>query len=123
MGDALTAVAQAKHKGEKIPASMRIALIVFVTKPKKASYIIPLDKRRISLLNSDFKLIEDLDARRFRKISSYCLSPVQYFGGKTDKSIMVSQEQETQSMLWGSIRWDVVVLLTLTLLLLLTGLY
>ena len=82
MGDALTAIAQAKHEGEKLPASMRTALMVFGTKPKKANSLKPSDKRRISLLNSDFKLIEDLSARRFRKISSYCLSPVQYVGGK-----------------------------------------
>ena len=82
MGDALTAVAQAKHGGEKLPASMRTALMVFGTKPKKANSLKPGDKRRISLLNSDFKMIEDLDARRFRKISSKCLSSVQYVGGK-----------------------------------------
>ena len=82
MGDALTAIAQANHEGEKLPASMRTALMVFGTKPKKANSLKPSDKRRISLLNSDFKLIEDLSARRFRKISSYCLSSVQYVGGK-----------------------------------------
>ena len=34
MGDALTAVAEAKHRGEKLPSSMRTALMVFGTKPK-----------------------------------------------------------------------------------------
>ena len=82
MGDALTAVAQAKLEGEELPSSMRTALMVFGTKPKKANSLKPGDKRRISLLNSDFKILEGLDARRFRKISNHCLSSVQYVGGK-----------------------------------------
>ena len=81
MGDALTAVAQAKFNGEKLPNSMRTSMMVFGTKPKKANSLKPGDKRRISLLNSDFKLVEGLDARRFRKITTRCLSPVQYVGG------------------------------------------
>ena len=81
MGDALTAVALAKHRGEKLPTSMRTAMMVFGTKPKKASSLKPQDKRRLSLLNSDFKLLEDLDAGRFRSISPKCLSSVQYVGG------------------------------------------
>ena len=81
MGEALTAVALAKHRGEKLPASMRTTLMVFGTKPKKANSLKPQDKRRISLLNSDFKILEDLDARRYRKISPKCLSSVQYVGG------------------------------------------
>ena len=82
MGDALTAVTQAKFEGEKLPSSMRTALMVFGTKPKKANSLKPGDKRRISLLNPDFKILEGLDARRFRKISNHCLSSVQYVGGK-----------------------------------------
>ena len=81
LGDSLTAVAQAKHEGEKLPGSMRTTLMVFGTKPKKANSIKPGDKRRISLLNADFKILEGLDAKRFRKISSHCLSHVQYVGG------------------------------------------
>ena len=78
MGDALTAVAQAKFEGQKLPSSMRTSLMVFGTKPKKVNSLKPGDKRRISLLNSDFKILEGLDAKRFRKISNHCLSPVQY---------------------------------------------
>ena len=51
MGDALTDVALAKHRGEKLPTSMRTAMMVFGTKPKKAQSLKPKDKRRISLLN------------------------------------------------------------------------
>ena len=55
--------------------------MVFGTKPKKAKSLKPGDKRRISLLNADFKTLEGLDARRFRKIGSHCLSHLQYVGG------------------------------------------
>ena len=43
--------------------------MVFGTKLEKASSLKSQDKRRISLLNSDFKMLEDLDAGRFRKVS------------------------------------------------------
>ena len=63
LGDPLTAVAEAKSRGEKLPPSMRTAMMVFGTKPKKSKSLKPCDKRRINLLNSDFKMLEDLDAR------------------------------------------------------------
>jgi hypothetical protein len=76
MGDALTQVV-----GEKLPASMRTAMMVFGTKPKKAMSLQPKDKRRFSLLNFDFKLLEGLDARKFRKVNSRVLSNLQYVAG------------------------------------------
>ena len=33
------------------------------------------------MLNCDFKLVEGIDARRFRKITTKCLSPLQYVAG------------------------------------------
>ena len=60
-------------------------MMVFGTKPKKAQSLKPKDKRRISLLNSDFKIVEGLDGKRFRKITSHCLSKVQYVAGKDRK--------------------------------------
>ena len=77
LGDALTLVTKAVVEGEKPPSSMRTSLMVFGTKPKKAKSIKPGDKRRISILNNDFKLIENLIARRFRKLTWKCLSPDQ----------------------------------------------
>ena len=59
--------------------------MVFGTKPKKANSLKPSDKRRISLLNSDFKLVEDLHARRFRKLTQKCLSPFQFVAGSNRK--------------------------------------
>ena len=86
IGDALTDVVKAKFFGEKLPVSMRTAMMVFGTKPKKAQSILPKDKRRISLLNCDFKITEGLEARRFKKIGGRILSPNQYVAG-TDRNI------------------------------------
>ena len=65
MGDALTDVVVAKFRGETLPYSMRTSMMVFASKPKKSKSIKPKDKRRISLLNCDFKLIEGVEAKRF----------------------------------------------------------
>ena len=86
LGDSLTDVTIAKFQGEKLPASMRTSMMVFGPKPKKLNSIKPKDKRRISLLNCDFKLIEGVEARRIRKIGSRVLSPCQYVAGK-DRNI------------------------------------
>ena len=50
MGDALTDVALAKFRGEKLPASVRTAMMVFGTKPKKAQSIKPKAKDRSAYL-------------------------------------------------------------------------
>ena len=86
MGDALTDVVKAKFLGERLPASMRTSMLVFGSKPKKLQCILPKDKRRISLLNCDFKITEGVEARRFRKIGKRILSPNQYVAG-TDRRI------------------------------------
>ena len=41
----------------------------------------PGDKRRISLLNSDFKVVTGIEARRFGKTATHSLSPVQLVAG------------------------------------------
>ena len=56
--------------------------MVFGAKPKKLNSLKPADKRRISILNCDFKIYEGLLARRFRKMGSATLSPLQYVAGK-----------------------------------------
>ena len=57
MKEAFTIEVQAIHQVEQPTLSMRTSLMVFVSKPKKISSIKPGDKRRISLLNSDFKVV------------------------------------------------------------------
>lgn len=55
---------------------------VFGCKPKKLSSIKPSDKRRISLLNSDFKIITGIDAARFKKVATHTISPMQLVFGE-----------------------------------------
>ena len=81
MGPPLTEVAQEIWKGEKPTLSMRTSLMVFGSKPKKLNSIKPGDKRRISLLNSDFKTITGLEAKLFGKTATHSLSPVQLVAG------------------------------------------
>ena len=85
LGDALTDIAVARHLGSQLPASLRTSMMVFGSKPKKGQSINPKDKRRISLLNCDFKLIEGIEAQRFRKLGARILSPLQYVAGQNRK--------------------------------------
>ena len=81
MGPALTEVVQAIHSGGQPTLSMRTSLMVFGSKPKKPNSIRPGDKRRISLLNSDFKVVTGLEAQMFGKTATHTLSPVQLVAG------------------------------------------
>ena len=81
LGDILLSVIQTVHQGEHLTASQRTALMMFGAKPKKVSSIKPGDKRRISLLNADFKLVTGLEANRFKKTFTHTLSPVQTVAG------------------------------------------
>ena len=62
LGTSLTEVMLAIHEGQKLQQSMRTSLMVFGSKPKKPNSILPSDKRKISLLNSDFKVSTGLEA-------------------------------------------------------------
>ena len=55
--------------------------MVFGSKPKKLQSIKPSDKRRISLLNSDFKILTGLEAARLKKVATHTLSPNQLVAG------------------------------------------
>ena len=81
MSAALTEVVQAIFKGGHPTKSMQTCLMVFGSKPKKPNSIKPGDKRRISLLNSDFKIVTGLEAHRFGKTATHSLSPVQLVAG------------------------------------------
>ena len=52
-------------------------ICVFGTKAGKEKSIKPGDKRRISLLNSDFKILTGIEALRFKKISNHIIDPDQ----------------------------------------------
>ena len=67
LGTALTEVMLAVSEGQTLQKSMRTSLMVFGSKPKKPSSILPSDKRKISLLNADFKVATGLEAELLKK--------------------------------------------------------
>ena len=81
VGPALTEVMQEIHLCRPLPPSLRTSLMVFGSKPKKPYSIKPQDKRRISLLNSDFKVASGMYARRLKKTLTHTLSPLQLVAG------------------------------------------
>ena len=56
--------------------------MVFGSKPKKPQSVKPEDKRRISLLNSDFKLATAIEADKFKDTFTHILSPFQLVAGR-----------------------------------------
>ena len=81
MGEPLTEVVCAVFSGAKPTLSQRTSKMVFGSKPKKAASKKPGDKRRISLLNSDFKTISGLESARFKETATRTLSPFQLVAG------------------------------------------
>ena len=61
---------------------MKTSLMVFGSKPKKANSLLPEDKRKISLLNSDFKVATGLDAKLLKECATHTLSPLQLVAGE-----------------------------------------
>ena len=82
LGDPLLQVVQAVHNGDQLTRSQKTSLMVFGSKPKKSTSLKPSDKRRISLLNADFKLVTGLEAARFKNTFTHTLSPSQIVAGK-----------------------------------------
>ena len=74
LGEPLTEVAQAVFKGKQPTSSQRTSLMVFGAKPKKLQSTKPKDKRKISLLNVDFKVMTGLEAKRHMKIMTHTVS-------------------------------------------------
>ena len=81
LGPALSDVMRGVFSGQKLQKSMRTSLMVFGSKPKKPSSLLPGDKRKISLLNSDFKTATGLEARLLKKTATHTLSPLQLVAG------------------------------------------
>ena len=82
MGDALTEVMEEISRCKPLPPSLRTSLMVFGSKPKKPNSMKPQDKRRISLLNSDFKVASGLEARKIKKTLTHTLSSLQLVAGE-----------------------------------------
>ena len=55
--------------------------MVFGNKPKKPNSLKPSDKRKISLLNADFKVTTGIDNNRFKKVATHTLSSCQLAAG------------------------------------------
>ena len=85
IGAALTDVVQAVHNGEAPTKSQRTSLMVFSTKPNKAQSLLARDKRRLSMLNSDFKVITGLILNRYSKVLNHTLCPQQLAVGNDRK--------------------------------------
>ena len=81
MKNRFTEVIQAIFQGSKPSLSQRTSLMVFGSKPKKMNSLKPGDKRRISLLNSDFKTSTGIEADRFGETATHSLSPLQLVAG------------------------------------------
>ena len=81
LGDSLTEVMQAIHDGHQPTLSQRTSLMVFGAKPKKPTSIKPQDKRKISLLNADFKVATGLETKNFKKVTTHTLSKNQLVAG------------------------------------------
>jgi hypothetical protein len=70
------------NAGKNLQKSMRTSLMVFGSKPKKASSILPGDKRKISLLNTDFKVATGLEADLLKNAATHTLSQLQLVAGE-----------------------------------------
>ena len=81
VGDALCDVIRDIFARKEIPVAMKVSIMVFGSKPKKAGSILPKDKRKISLLNADFKLATGVEARRLGNTTGHTLSHLQLVAG------------------------------------------
>ena len=81
LGDSLTEVAAAIFEGQQPTYSQRTSLMLYTDKPHKSRSINPKDKRRLSLLNSDFKVLTGIEVGRYRKVLTHTLCPEQLAEG------------------------------------------
>ena len=82
MGDPLTEVVQAIFQGSKPTPCQRTSLIVFGNIPgKKAKSLKISDRRKLSLLNVDLKLLTGIEAARIRTTMHKAISPLQLVSG------------------------------------------
>ena len=81
LGESLHQVILAVWEGKSLTRSQRTSMTVFGAKPKKPLSTKPSDKRRISLLNSDFKLITGVEAAIYKPMLTHILSPSQMVAG------------------------------------------
>ena len=77
LSDSFTAVAQAVHGGAPPTITQRTSLMVYGAKANKpANSKDPKHKRRISLLNSDFKIMSGIDNTKFKTVPTHTQTPI-----------------------------------------------
>ena len=82
VGDALTKVVSEVFSGSKPTSCQRTSLMVFGNKPgKKAHSLLISDRRKLSLLNVDFKILSGIEASRIRRTMTRTISPHQLVTG------------------------------------------
>ena len=82
LGDSLTEVCQATYGGATPCLSQRTSLMVYGSKSNKPpNSVDPKHKRRISLLNSDFKVNTGILNNRFKKVTTHTLNANQLSAG------------------------------------------
>ena len=82
IGDALVEVVQEVFRGAKPSPCQRTSLMVFGNKPgKKAKSLLISDRRKLSLLNVDFKIMTGIEAKRIRSTMHRTISPLQLVAG------------------------------------------
>ena len=86
VGTLLYKVHLTNFRNKTLCKSQSEGLIMFSPKPKKLNSLKPSDKRRISLLNTDYKSYSSIPSRRLTKVAATGLSPYQYVAGGADLS-------------------------------------
>ena len=77
LSKAFTDMTKAVFSGSSTSRSQRTSLLAVGDKLSKGRSINPRDKRKISLLNTDFKTFSGIESRRFRSVMSHTVSPLQ----------------------------------------------
>ena len=87
VGDALTEVVKAVYAGNRPSESQRTSLMLYTTKPR--------DKRRLSMLNSDLKVLTGFEVGRHRRVLTHTLCPQQLAAGDERRiSFGISQARD-----------------------------
>nr|MCS5593020.1 reverse transcriptase domain-containing protein [Porticoccaceae bacterium] len=81
LGPSLTHVLAEIYEGAEPTKTMRTSLMLFAPKPNKAKSFKAKDKRKISLLNTDFKTLTGIITSRLSKTTTHTLSPNQFASG------------------------------------------
>ena len=80
--DFLIAMIKCVHDGGNTSKSQKISMMVFMCKPKYLDSLKPGHKRRISLLNTCFKIMSGIESLRFSSIATRIISPLQLEAGE-----------------------------------------